>query len=67
MNNVQPGPTDTEMNPADGAYSEVLHSFMALKRHGRPEEVAGVVAFLAGPEAAFITGSHYDVDGGFKA
>lgn len=67
VNNVQPGPTDTEMNPADGPYSDVMHSFMALKRHGRPEEVAGVVAFLSGPEAAFITGSHYDVDGGFKA
>lgn len=67
VNNVQPGPTDTEMNPANGPYSEVMHSFMALKRHGSPDEVAALVNYLVGPEAGFITGSHQDVDGGFSA
>lgn len=67
VNNVQPGPTDTDMNPADGPFSEVMHSFMALKRHGKPSEIAAMVQYLAGPEASFITGAHFSVDGGFSA
>jgi NAD(P)-dependent dehydrogenase (short-subunit alcohol dehydrogenase family) len=46
---------------------DVMHSFMAVKRHGRPEEVAGMVAWLAGPEAAFVTGAMHTIDGAFGA
>lgn len=67
VNIVQPGPVDTDMNPADGPMANAMHSFMALKRHGRPDEVAGLVAYLAGPEAGFITGSMHTIDGGFAA
>ena len=67
VNNVQPGPVDTDMNPADGPHSEFMHSFLALKRHGKAEEIAGMVAYLAGPEASFITGAQHTIDGGFGA
>ena len=64
-NTVQPGPIDTEMNPADGDFARVLKGFMALDRYGTADEVAALVAFLAGPSAANITGAHLDVAGGF--
>lgn len=67
VNVVQPGPIDTDANPADGPMKDVLHGFMALKRHGRPEEVAAMVAWLAGPEAGFVTGAMHTIDGAFGA
>lgn len=67
VNVVQPGPIDTDANPADGPMKELLHSFMAIKRHGRPEEIAGMVAWLAGPEAGFVTGAMHTIDGAFGA
>lgn len=67
VNAVQPGPTDTDMNPGEGPMSDLMHSFMAIKRHARPEEVAGMVAYLAGPEAAVVTGALHTIDGGFGA
>ena len=67
VNNVQPGPTDTDMNPADGPFSEMMHSFMALKRHGKVEEIAALVAYIAGPDAGFMTGANHSIDGGFAA
>jgi cyclic-di-GMP-binding biofilm dispersal mediator protein len=67
VNVVQPGPIDTDANPADGPMKDLLHGFMALKRHGRPEEVAGMVAWLAGPEAGFVTGAMHTIDGAFGA
>lgn len=67
INVVQPGPIDTDANPADGPMKETLHSFMAIKRHGRAEEVAGMVAWLSGAEAGFVTGSTHTIDGGFGA
>ncbi|WP_068093259.1 SDR family oxidoreductase [Novosphingobium rosa] len=67
VNVVQPGPTDTDMNPANGPMSEAMHSFMAIKRHVRPMEVAGMVLWLAGPDAGVVTGALHTIDGGFGA
>ena len=67
INVVQPGPIDTDANPADGPMKDLMHSFMAIKRHGRADEVAGVVAWLAGPEAGFVTGAMHTIDGAFGA
>jgi cyclic-di-GMP-binding biofilm dispersal mediator protein len=67
INIVQPGPIDTDANPADGPMKELMHGFMAIKRHGRPAEVAGMVAWLAGPEAGFVTGAMHTIDGAFGA
>jgi cyclic-di-GMP-binding biofilm dispersal mediator protein len=67
VNNIQPGPVDTDMNPEDGPMKDVMHSFMAIKRHVRAEEVAGMVAYLTGPEAGIITGAQHTIDGGFGA
>ena len=67
VNVVQPGPIDTDANPENGPMKELMHSFMAIKRHGRPEEVAGMVPWLAGPEASFVTGAMHTIDGAFGA
>ncbi|QGU11051.1 SDR family oxidoreductase [Leclercia sp. J807] len=67
VNVVQPGPIDTDANPESGPMKELMHSFMAIKRHGRPEEVAGMVAWLAGPEASFVTGAMHTIDSAFGA
>jgi cyclic-di-GMP-binding biofilm dispersal mediator protein len=67
INVVQPGPVDTDANPENGPMKDLMHSFMAIKRHGRPEEIAGMVAWLAGPEAGFVTGAMHTIDGAFGA
>lgn len=67
VNVIQPGPTDSDMNPAAGPMASLMHSFMAIKRHAKPEEVAELAAYLAGPHGAMITGSMQTIDGGFGA
>ncbi|MBE9077320.1 SDR family oxidoreductase [Romeria aff. gracilis LEGE 07310] len=67
VNSVQPGPVNTDLNPEDGPMKELMHSFMAIKRHAQPEEIAGMVAYLVGPEAAIVTGAQHSIDGGFGA
>ncbi|UVE18881.1 3-oxoacyl-ACP reductase FabG [Pseudomonas sp. LS44] len=67
VNNVQPGPVDTDMNPANTEFAASLNSLMAVGRYGRVEEIASFVAYLAGPEAGYITGASLTIDGGFAA
>ena len=67
VNTVQPGPIGIDQNPDTGTFAEGLKARTALGRYGRPEEVAAAVAFLAGPEASYITGATIDVDGGINA
>jgi cyclic-di-GMP-binding biofilm dispersal mediator protein len=67
VNCIQPGPTDTEMNPADGPIAAIVHGVMAIKRHARADEIAELAAYLAGPHGAMITGSMQTIDGGFSA
>lgn len=67
VNNVQPGPIDTDLNPASSDWAAPQKAMTALKRYGTVEEVAALVAFVASPEAAFITGANLTVDGGTNA
>lgn len=64
VNLIQPGAINTEMNPQDGPFSETLKGLAALGRYGQPEDIAAAVAFLAGPDAGYITGATLNVDGG---
>ena len=67
VNNVQPGPIDTDLNPAAGDWAAPQIANTALKRSGHVDEVAALVAFVAGPEAGYITGANLTVDGGTNA
>ena len=67
VNNIQPGPIDTELNPATGDWAAPQKANTALGRYGSVDEVAALVAFVASPEAAFITGANLTVDGGNNA
>ncbi len=67
VNSIQPGPTDSEMNPAEGPMAATMHSYMAIQRHAHPDEIAELAAFIAGPHGAMITGSMQTIDGGFGA
>ncbi|MEK1891316.1 MAG: SDR family oxidoreductase [Phyllobacterium sp.] len=64
VNIVQPGSTDTDMNPADGDHADAQRALMAIPRFGKAKDIAGVVAFLSGEEGRFITGASLTVDGG---
>ena len=68
INNVHPGPVDTDMNPATSDFAKLLlDKVMALPRYGTGDEIASLVAYLAGPEAAYVTGASLSIDGGFTA
>jgi len=67
VNNVQPGPTITDLNPLDGPHAEIIKSLLPVKRFGTEDEIAGLVAYLASPEAAFVTGASLTIDGGYIA
>ena len=67
VNNVQPGPIDTDTNPATGEWAVPQKAFTALGRYGHVDEVAALVAFVAGPESSYITGANVNVDGGMIA
>jgi 3-oxoacyl-[acyl-carrier protein] reductase len=67
VNNIQPGPIDTDLNPAAGEWATPQKAATALNRYGSVDEVASLVAFVASPEAAYITGANLTVDGGTNA
>ncbi len=67
VNNVQPGPINTDLNPAAGDWAAPQKAMTALNRYGTVDEVAALVAFVAGPEASYITGESLTVDGGTNA
>jgi 3-oxoacyl-[acyl-carrier protein] reductase len=67
VNNVQPGPIDTDLNPASGDWAAPQKAATALDRYGSVDEVAALVAFVAGPESSYITGANLTVDGGTNA
>jgi 3-oxoacyl-[acyl-carrier protein] reductase len=67
VNNVQPGPIDTDLNPAAGEWATPQKAVTALNRYGLVDEVAALVAFIASPESAYITGANLTVDGGTNA
>jgi 3-oxoacyl-[acyl-carrier protein] reductase len=67
VNNVQPGPTDTDMNPVNGPFSNLVKGSIAVGRYAQSEEIAGMVSYLAGPEAGFVTGASLTIDGGVSA
>src|SRR5580700_1025336 len=67
VNNIQAGPIDTELNPASGDWAVPQKAATALDRYGRVDEIAAMVAFVAGPESSYITGANLTVDGGMNA
>jgi 3-oxoacyl-[acyl-carrier protein] reductase len=67
VNNVQPGPIDTDLNPAAGEWAVGQKAVVPLDRYGRTDEVAALVAFVAGPESSYINGANLTVDGGINA
>jgi 3-oxoacyl-[acyl-carrier protein] reductase len=67
VNNVQPGPIDTDLNPAAGDWAVPQKAATALDRYGHVDEIAAMVAFIAGPESSYITGANLTVDGGMNA
>jgi 3-oxoacyl-[acyl-carrier protein] reductase len=66
VNNVQPGPIDTDMNPATGDFAEVNRALTSLGRYGNVDELAAMVAFVASPAASYVTGANLTVDGGIN-
>jgi 3-oxoacyl-[acyl-carrier protein] reductase len=67
VNNIQPGPIDTDLNPATAEWATSQKAATALDRYGRVDEVASLVAFVAGPDSSYITGANLTIDGGTNA
>jgi len=67
INNVQPGPVDTDMNPANSDFAKMLVQLMALPRYATGDEISAMVTYLASPEAGYVTGASLTIDGGFTA
>ena len=65
VNTVQPGPVDTDMNPDSGEFADAMRSLTAVGHYGQPHDIADAVAFLARAEARFVTGTTWNVDGGY--
>jgi enoyl-[acyl-carrier-protein] reductase (NADH) len=65
VNTVQPGPTDTDMNPDQGDFADTMKAMLPVGHYAHPDDIASAVAYLARPEARFITGTTWDVDGGY--
>lgn len=65
VNNIQPGPVDTDMNPADGEMASSLIDIMAIKRYGHKSEIAALVSWLCSEHAGYITGANINIDGGY--
>ncbi|KDE97568.1 oxidoreductase [Mycolicibacterium aromaticivorans JS19b1 = JCM 16368] len=65
INTIQPGPVATDMNPEVGGFSDQVRPFIAVGRYGQPRDIASAVAYLASPEASYVTGVTWNVDGGF--
>jgi 3-oxoacyl-[acyl-carrier protein] reductase len=65
VNNIQPGPIATEMNPEEGEFADWARPMTSVGHYGRTADIASAVSYLAGPEASFITGANWNVDGGF--
>jgi len=64
VNNIQPGPTETDMNPVDGAFAQLVMESIAVRRYGQADEIAAMAAYLAGPEAGYVNGASLNIDGG---
>jgi 3-oxoacyl-[acyl-carrier protein] reductase len=67
VNNIQPGPIDTDLNPASGDWAVPQVAATALKRYGTVDDIADMVAFVASPHASYVTGASLTVDGGTNA
>jgi 3-oxoacyl-[acyl-carrier protein] reductase len=67
VNNVEPGPVDTDMNPSDGKFAPFVKPMIAIGRYGTADEIAGLVSYLAGPESAYVNGANIRIDGGASA
>ncbi len=67
INNIQPGPVDTDMNPSNGPFADALRGMMAIPKYGEGADIAALVSFIAAPSTGYMTGASLTMDGGFAA
>lgn len=65
INNIQPGPVNTDMNPEVGEFADLLRTYLSVGRYGHADEIGAMVSYLAGPDSGYINGASLDIDGGF--